>query len=308
MSIHSPDSKAKILIIDDDRYFLEMANNALSEMCDVLTESNAQKGLKRALAEPTPDLIILDVIIPGLSGYQICRELKQNMKTFNIPVVFVSSLEQISEITRCFDLGAVDFISKPVQMPLLLAKIKNHLMMKLQRDMLEELATKDPLTGLDNKRSYNQVLASEWKRAQRDRQAISLVMCDIDFFKKYNDHYGHGQGDTCLQQVAASLFKTASRPGDLVARVGGEEFAVILPNTEREGAWRVANNLLVHLRKKQLPHAKSPIHKHITISVGVATHIPQQDEAPALLFDLADAALYRAKDQGRNRVIAHEDD
>lgn len=308
MSTHTPDSKAKILIIDDDLYFLDMASNALSEMCDVITESNAQKGLKRALAEPTPDLIILDVIIPGLSGYQICRELKQNMKTFSIPVVFVSALEQISEITRCFELGAVDFINKPVQMPLLMAKIKNHLMMKLQRDMLEELATKDALTGLDNKRSYNEVLATEWKRAQRDKHPISLVVCDIDFFKKYNDHYGHGQGDTCLKQVASSLYNTASRPGDLVARVGGEEFAVILPNTDAEGAWRVANNLLVNLRKKQIPHAKSPIHKHLTISVGVATLIPEKEDSPQRLFELADAALYQAKETGRNRVIAHEND
>ncbi|BDX08584.1 GGDEF domain-containing response regulator [Planctobacterium marinum] len=307
MSNCSPDSQAKVLIIDDDSYFLEMASEALSDICDVETYRNPQKGLKRAMQDPAPDLIILDVIMPTMSGYQICRELKQNTKTFNIPVIFVSSLEQISEITRCFDLGAVDFIGKPVQMPLLLAKVKNHLMMKLQRDMLEELATKDPLTGLDNKRSYDQTLQNEWKRASRDKSPLSLVVCDIDFFKKYNDHYGHGQGDSCLKKVANSIYKTANRSADLVARIGGEEFAIILPNVDKQGAWRVANNVLVNLRNKQLPHAKSEIHKYVTLSVGVATVMPDYKESPELLFEAADAAMYDAKQNGRNRVIAHQE-
>jgi diguanylate cyclase (GGDEF)-like protein/PAS domain S-box-containing protein len=168
---------------------------------------------------------------------------------------------------------------------------------------VERLAVADPLTGLANRRRFDEYLRVEWQRAIRDENPLALLMVDVDHFKLYNDTYGHLQGDACLKQIADSALDVVSRSGDLVARYGGEEFAILLPGTGHEGAMKVAAEVCQALRSRQLPHGANP-HGIVTISVGCATMVPRMHQEPASLIDIADRALYTAKLQGRNRICS----
>ena len=174
--------------------------------------------------------------------------------------------------------------------------------------VLENLATHDSLTNLANRRSFDEHLKTEWLRAQRDQLPISMIVADIDYFKRYNDYYGHQQGDECLRHVASIIHQTVMRPADVVARYGGEEFAIIMPNTDIKGAQAVANRICRQINESNLPHPTSEIASHVTITMGVATLVPKQDQSSDALFAAADAALYRAKDAGRNRVGVASDE
>ncbi|MCO5112420.1 MAG: GGDEF domain-containing protein, partial [Burkholderiaceae bacterium] len=181
---------------------------------------------------------------------------------------------------------------------------RNHIELKRSRDLLEQLTTQDHLTGISNRRRFDDSLAQEWQRAAREQTPLSLIAIDIDHFKAYNDHYGHPQGDQCLIQVARALTTCVTRPTDLVARCGGEEFAGLLPSTDSTGAARLAGQMRAAIEAEGLEHARSPTHPHVTISLGVATMVPQTEESAQLLVDLADAALYEAKGVGRNAFVA----
>ncbi len=168
---------------------------------------------------------------------------------------------------------------------------------------LERLAILDGLTGIANRRYFDQVLNNEWQRLAREKKFLSLILCDIDYFKLYNDTYGHPAGDICLKRVTDSLQESTRRPADLVARYGGEEFAVILPDTDNKGALFIANKIRQQLADIKLPHDKSEVSKYITLSMGIATQIPHRDTNPTTLVNIADNALYQAKQQGRNQVV-----
>ena len=220
----------RILIADDDRTSLLVIAAALKGEFDVIAVTSGAEVLARAGADI--DLVLLDVLMPGLDGFEVCRRLKSNPATATIPVIFVTGVEDTVEEARGFTLGGVDYITKPIRPPIVRARVRTHMELKRARDLLEQLASVDPLTGVGNRRRFDAAIADEWRRTRRAGQWLSLAIVDVDHFKGFNDRYGHLAGDVCLQGVAASLVSSTRRAGDLVARYGGEEFGLILPEVE----------------------------------------------------------------------------
>lgn len=248
------------------------------------------------------DLILLDIMMPGMSGYELCRRLKADPATRNVPVIFITAKSEESDETHGLELGAVDYITKPFSMPIVQARVRTHLELKRHRDLLENLSSLDGLTGIPNRRRFDEVARREWKQSLRDRAPISLILIDIDAFKGFNDHYGHLAGDDCLKQVAAALSDAVRRPSDFLARYGGEEFVSLLPRTDEAGAVLVAESMRRAVTDLAIPHARSPAGSRLTISLGVAACVPNLDQNLFGFINEADQALYRAKDAGRNRT------
>jgi len=294
-----------ILIVDDVPTNVKILAEALSAIYRIKVASNGADALKIVQREQ-PDLILLDVMMPGMDGFEVCRRLKEGTHSHRIPVIFVTAKNAEADEELGLNLGAVDYITKPFVIPIARARIRNHILLKQQADRLESLSLLDALTDIPNRRRFDEALALEWKRAARDSTPLSLLMIDIDFFKQYNDFFGHGAGDICLQIVAAELAKGVVRPGDLAARYGGEEFVVILPQTTQESALQIAERLRERIENKAIPHIYPKAESIVTISVGVATQDKIMDSvSPKTLIDAADGALYLAKDGGRNRVCSH---
>jgi len=293
--------RATILAVDDLAVNRMLLSQALGTEYQMMTATGGQEALEMA-ATRKPDLILLDIMMPDMDGYEICAQLKNNPVTRDIPVIFISSMNQESDEARGLGAGAIDYITKPFSPAIVRARVRNHLELKHYRDFLENLSSTDGLTGIPNRRNFDQFLDREWRSALRNLAPLSLIMMDVDYFKLYNDHYGHLVGDDCLRQVAQTLARTLLRPLDLVARYGGEEFACVLPDTEHEGAVGVAARLREKIEALNIPHVASPIADHITLSFGVATLIPQADQLPSFLIERADLLLFEAKQQGRNQV------
>ena len=293
----------RILVVDDAMENIQLLHQALQEEHDVLFALDGERALELARHQ-LPDLILLDAIMPGLDGYAVCAALRANPATADIPVIFITALNTPEDETRALEAGASDFISKPVNTAVMRARVRTHLTVKRQSDALRELTLTDSLTGVANRRAFDERLDNEWRRAQRTRTPLSLIMLDIDHFKAYNDSYGHQQGDDCLRQVSRALVRGAGRTQDLAARYGGEEFAVLLPQVELEGAEAVARKLIDEVRQLELPHSGSS-HGRVTVSLGVASIVPTPAQEPGHLVKLADALLYQSKMQGRNCYNAH---
>lgn len=267
------------------------------------TVKNAQEALKTISNPPYPDIILLDTNIQGMDSFALCRQLKEDESSKDIPVIFIAEKGHISEETKAFEVGAVDCISKPVNPVISKARIETHLKLKRQRDLLATLAERDGLTGIANRRRFDEVLSKEYKNALREHKPIALIMIDIDDFKSFNDHYGHVAGDEALKQVAHIIDKTLNRPMDQVARYGGEEFACLLPDTDIEGIKLIAESILEAIRALQIPHNFSRATNILTISLGGASIIPEHGHDPKIIVGIADKMLYKAKDSGRNRFI-----
>jgi diguanylate cyclase (GGDEF)-like protein len=259
--------------------------------------------------------VLLDIRLPGLDGYEVCRQLKQDPATRDIPVIFVSALDEGMDKVRGFELGGNDYIPKPFQAVEVVARVENQLKIaNLQREMalknaeleranrmLQSLSYLDPLTGIANRRNFDESFEQEWRRARREDGRVALVMADVDRFKDYNDLYGHPSGDECLRRVALEASNSLRRAGDLAARYGGEEFALVLPGTDTQGARIVAEDVRARVERLQIPHKGSP-HGVVTLSLGVAAMSPKDDQPRELLVAAADRALYQAKANGRNRL------
>lgn len=294
--------KDSILIVDDVPTNIRILGESLKSEYKIRLATDGPKALKIAGSSNPPDLILLDIIMPVMDGYEVCRQLKIDNSTKNIPVIFITAMNQEEDETKGLMLGAVDYITKPFSLPIVKARIKAHLELKHHRDTLEALSTRDGLTGIPNRRRFDEILHIEWLRALRESNPISLLMVDIDYFKLYNDNYGHIIGDDCLKRVATCLAKSSYRPADFIARYGGEEFGVILPMTDMHGAETVAHSLVEQIEKLEIPHASSPIANRVTISIGAATILPHRNRSPVALVEGADRCLYQAKEAGRNCV------
>jgi diguanylate cyclase (GGDEF)-like protein len=302
MTWGEPGGKGRVLIVDDAIENIRILNSMLKDEHEVVFALDGRKALDIA-RDQAPDIILLDAVMPDLDGYAVCAELKAAPTTRDIPVLFVTALNTTEDETRALDAGAIDFITKPVSAAVVRARVRTHLTLKRQSDMLRQLAMTDGLTGVANRRNFDEALEKEWRRCERARQPVSLIMADVDHFKAYNDNYGHQAGDSCLAAVAAAMGGCVRRPPDMVARYGGEEFVVLLPQEDADGAAAVAERILDRVRGLGIDHAHSSCAKHVTVSLGVATMMPARDRFPAGLVAAADSALYRAKETGRNRHV-----
>lgn len=301
--------KPRLLVVDDQPVNIQVMYQIFAAEFQVFMATSGAQALTICKDNP-PDLVLLDVVMPGMDGFAVCTQLKAQAATRNIPVIFVTAHDDAAQETHGLEVGAVDFIAKPINPAVVRARVKTHLMLKLQSDLLRKLVFLDGLTGVYNRRYFDQQLAIEWARAARSEAALSVILIDVDFFKPYNDHYGHQAGDDCLKQIAMTLKAALKRPADLVARYGGEEFVCILPDTPFDDAMLIARQLEQQVRAKQIAHEKSAISPVVTISLGVAAR-SQQDRHPqstspasdsAALVALADARLYLAKSQGRGQA------
>jgi diguanylate cyclase (GGDEF)-like protein len=294
--------RPKILIVDnDERYILSLTELLRGEYAIVST-ADSMNAINIAMAE-TPHLVLLDLMMDGIDGYQVIRELKQNLETADIPVIVVTGSHESRDETLCLKLGAVDFITKPYNPDIVKARVHTHVELKRQKDFLKTLSYQDGLTGIANRRYFDDMLIREHRRCKRSNEPLSLLMIDIDFFKAYNDIYGHLTGDDCLKLVVLTMQEQISRSVDLLARYGGEEFVCVLPDTDLEGAKTIAERMRSAVLEQEIPHEKG-IEGKISISIGVVSGLPVDGVDPKRFLRSADQCLYRAKVSGRNRICS----
>jgi diguanylate cyclase (GGDEF)-like protein len=303
-----------ILLVDDDPRTIQIMARILAQSGDLRFATSGREALGMARE---PDLVLLDADMPGMSGFEVCAAMKADPGLSDVPVIFVTNHSDSEFEVAAFEIGAVDFIAKPVSAPLVLARVRTQLRVKRLADELRRTATTDGLTGVANRRQFDDVLGREWLRARRAGDPLALLMIDVDHFKLYNDRYGHPAGDACLRNVARTLVGASLRPADLVARYGGEEFVLLLPLTPRGGAELMGQRILGGVEALEIPHDTSPTAGHLTVSVGVACYDDESEcwtagssdsrfaddlrkhFGPQDLVQAADKALYAAKHAGR---------
>ncbi|MBT9547364.1 MAG: diguanylate cyclase [Candidatus Sericytochromatia bacterium] len=402
-----------IVLIDDNPHNLHLLINILKEQGYLVRPFTSGRQALNAIGKEKPDLILLDIRMPEMDGYEVCLALKSQENLKQIPVLFISAMHDTEEKVKALKAGAVDYITKPFQEAEVLARIESQLTILKQRRQLESIlnssqdgiaacealrdengqikefkwvllnasaekqfgknpeiqadglfedfvtvvekgevldkelfleqkqiwlhlsavklddglavtfrdtterknleiklaqqAQMDGLTDIANRRFFDQILQKEWQRCLRNGMPLALILCDLDYFKHYNDHFGHLQGDDCLIQVTQALKKVIKRPGDILARYGGEEFVVLLPETPLQGAYQVAQAMAEAVHQLALPHPESPKHKYVALSLGLAVGIPRSEKTKEQLLNAADKALYQAKDRGRNQICVFED-
>jgi diguanylate cyclase (GGDEF)-like protein len=303
----------QILLVDDDVVVRAKVSESLQQDgFGVILAKNGNDGII-AYQEHRPDLVLVDAVMPLVDGFEFCEKLKDLGERFT-PILMITSLDDNQSVDKAFAAGATDYITKPINLSILRQRVRNLIQQsQLIKNQLTELqqanqnlqllANLDSLTKLANRRGFDRYIQQEWDRMQRIKAPLSLVMCDVDFFKNYNDKYLHPTGDKCLIKVAMAMRNTVRRSGDLVARYGGEEFAVILPNTDALGAVSVAENIRMAVKDLRIPHEASAVSPYVSMSLGVSTIIPTHESNHQHLIDAADRALYQAKFQGRDRVV-----
>ncbi len=293
---------ARVLVVDDQPVNVRILAAALRGQCEVVSAGDGATALATAAADDV-DLILLDVVLPDIDGFDVCRRLKADERTRRIPVIFVTSLEEVHDEAMGFDVGGVDYITKPFHAPIVRARVRTHLELKQARDLLESLAMIDAVTGIANRRRFDELLAQEWNRAVRSGSSLSIGLADLDFFKKLNDAYGHARGDVCLRAVAQALHGVARRTSDLVARYGGEEFGLIVPESDAPAMRALVRNALASVRELGIAHSGSLVANHVTISIGAVTLVPATAGGDSLsTLETADRLLYDAKHMGRNQA------
>lgn len=303
-----------ILLVDDNPGMIQIMARILGGIADLRFATSGPAALEQARSFP-PDLILLDAEMPGMDGYAVCEALKADPALRDAAVIFVTAHSESEFELKGLEVGAVDFIAKPISEQLLLARVKTHLRMKRLTDELRHIAAIDALTEAVNRRTLDESLEREWKRGLRAGEPISVLMIDVDHFKQFNDRYGHPAGDSCLRGVSRALKSACRRPADLLARYGGEEFALLLPQTARAGAEHMAHRVLDLVEGLSIPHESSGTANHLTVSVGIGCYdenstgwarpqpsVAPKTDAPRAALDLviaADQALYTAKRAGR---------
>ncbi|MEW5920281.1 MAG: diguanylate cyclase [Bacillota bacterium] len=320
----------RILVVDDSPFICRFIKDILEKAGykDVLCAFSAFEafeylGIENSEIKAKIDLILMDVVMPGMDGIEACTKIKSTEHLKDIPLIMITAMTEDEFLEAAFNAGAMDYITKPLSKVVLLTRIRSALTLKQEMDRrkareeellgvtrllekanakLQEQTSLDGLTGIANRRRFEEFIEMEWKRARRNTKPISLIMIDIDVFKAYNDNYGHLAGDDCLKQVAQALQRGLKRPGDLAARYGGEEFTVVLPETASDGAAALAEELRSLIEGLNIPHAYSSVKDVVTISLGVATIVPEDAMSCKTLIERADKALYHAKQRGRNQV------
>ncbi len=297
------DNRSKVLIVDDNRQNIEMLMALFKNDYKIAAAINARRAMKIALSDTPPDLILMDILMPEMDGYELCATLKENPDTKDIPIIFVTAVSEVMDENRGFNLGAVDYITKPFHPPVVKARVKLHLNLKRKQELLEKYAFIDALTEIPNRRRFDEILEKEWNRAIRSKLPLSMVMIDIDHFKYYNDTYGHGMGDDCLKKVAATLEKSLRRGSDFVARYGGEEFMAILPDTSGEEAMGICQHIADNINDLAIEHRSSQINGRITVSMGGVTIQPDATLSIREFIEATDKKMYEAKTAGRNQIM-----
>lgn len=295
-------NRQRILIVDDEKFNRQILSELLLPNYDVFLAKDGVQAIASANATPLPDLILLDVIMPDMDGYEVLRRLRIDERTCDIPVIFVTGMCEEEDETKGLDMGAVDYIFKPFRSAVVRARVRNHMNYIWQRKQLEIDAFIDGLTGIPNRRRFDQVMDVERNRANRRGQPLSVAMLDVDYFKQYNDAYGHGAGDDVLRQIAKVILQIINRSGELVARYGGEEFIMLLPETGREGAIRVAERIRLAVESLKITHEQSSVSPFVTISAGGISLVPSINATTTEILELADKQLYLAKRAGRNLI------
>jgi len=295
-------TRPRILIADDQPANLLLVAHALKDEYDVGSATSGAELLERAAAGDV-DLVLLDVEMPGLDGFEVCRRLRDEPRTAGIPIIFLTARDASSDEALGFDVGGVDYITKPIRPSIVRARVKTHLELKQARDLLEQAAWTDALTGIANRRRFDTALELEWRRALRRDRWLSLAIADVDDFKRFNDASGHLKGDECLRAIAGALNQITRRSGELSARYGGEEFAMIFPELDSAMMQQAMTRLLDSIRRLEIPHPDSPSGARVTISVGSISVLPARDKSGLEMLDAADRLLYEAKASGRNRCV-----
>ncbi|CAD5965570.1 Phytochrome-like protein cph2 [Planktothrix tepida] len=319
-----------ILIVDDEKTLRLVLRRAMEREGYRLMEAATGEECLEICQQFRPDIILLDAMMPGIDGFSCCQELKHRLGENCPPILMITILEDQASVDLAFEVGATDYITKPIHWAVLRQRVRRilqscwvmaELKHQIERERLltaqleetnqkleqanqelQRLALIDGLTQISNRRCFDDYLQQEWKRLKREQLPLSLILCDLDFFKAYNDTYGHQAGDECLKAVAYILTECVYRPADLVARYGGEEFALILPNTTTEGALEVAQRVRKLVKEKMIIHQGSIVEPYLTLSLGITTVIPHPEASIEQLIATADKALYQAKVRGRNRI------
>jgi len=302
--------KPTLLIVDDERLHINILNKMLKESYEIKVALNGRQAVDRAISFPQPDLILLDIQMPELDGFKVLSLLQKDTRTREIPVIFITAMDSEGDETKGLKLGAVDYITKPFSPAIVNARIKIHLKLLKQKCELQEmhqqvlaLSITDELTGIANRRRFNEFLKQEWTRSYRVESSIGLLMMDIDYFKLYNDHYGHSGGDKCLKNIAETLIREVIRSPDLLARYGGEEFVCVLPGVKLEELKKIAQKILDAIRTLAIAHEKSNIADIVTLSIGGTVMKPTvNNENFEELIKIADSLLYESKQKGRNTM------
>ncbi len=298
--------KPTILVVDDMTTTLLLLHDLLKDTYEVKIAKSGTKALEILESPNDIDLILLDIEMPDINGYDVCKRIKNNETIKNIPIIFITGRTSQEDEEYGLNLGAIDYITKPFNKAIVKLRIKNYLDLKIKNDMLEKLSMYDGLTNIKNRRYFDETFETAFLEAKRERSSLALMMIDIDFFKPYNDNYGHGQGDETLKKVAFALEKTIKRPSDFVARYGGEEFVVLLKNLDKDGLQTVAKKLLEAIRELRIPHEYSKIEDFITVSIGVSYCSSCEEITKTELLLKADETLYEVKNGGRNNFAILE--
>ncbi len=321
----------KILVVDDSNLIRRQVKNFLTsggyrdiEYAKSADEAFSILGMTKSPFTPAPvDLVLMDIQMEGMNGIEATLAIKAKKTYKHVPILIITALDTETNLEKAFQAGAVDYIAKPLKKIELLVRVKSFLQLRQERIKRKEreqdlinlaaelrkankalslVAESDGLTGIPNRRAFDQVLDQEWRRASRNANHLSLLMIDIDHFKFFNDNYGHLQGDHCLQAISQQMSDALQRPADFLARYGGEEFAAVLPETDSSGATHIAKELRKAVQKLAIAHDFSPVSSIVTVSIGIATTLPGKDDTDVDTFiNMADQALYQAKSSGRNR-------
>lgn len=301
---HLIPERQTILVIDDEKANLKILSELFKSKVNIILAKNGTQGIEKSI-KFKPDLILLDIIMPGMSGFEVIMQLKKNDETSAIPVIFITGLTDVVDESQGLALGACDYIQKPFHIDIVRARVDLHLKLAEQRIQLEQLANLDSLTCVPNRRKFYEIFDLEWRMSVRENTPLSQVMIDIDYFKQYNDYYGHVAGDRALKMVAQVIFKQLKRPFDFIARYGGEEFVVLLPKISAQDAFSLMESCRQAVEDLKIEHEKNTVSKYLTISIGGVHCFPTQVMSSEATFKLADDMLYQAKGGGRNCAVWH---